>query len=125
MPLVPQEVFLTRGVGRHRNRLQSFELALRKAGIERGNLVRVSSILPPRCCVVPRADGLAKLEPGAITFCVLAEASTNEPSRLVSAGIGLCQAAWPARIRENPLSTRCERPWWATWRAWTRLCQRT
>ena len=93
MPLVPQEVFLTRGVGRHRNRLQSFELALRKAGIERGNLVRVSSILPPRCCVVPRADGLAKLEPGAITFCVLAEASTNEPSRLVSAGIGLAQPA--------------------------------
>ena len=91
--LVPKEIFFTRGVGRHRNRLQSFELALRKAGIERGNLVRVSSILPPGCRIIPRVDGLGKLKPGAITFCVLAEAATDEPSRLVSAGIGLAQPA--------------------------------
>ncbi len=93
LSLVPKEVFFTRGVGKHRNRLQSFEMALRKAGIERGNLVRVSSILPPGCRIIPRAEGLAKLKPGAITFCVLAEVSTDEPSRLVSAGIGLAQPA--------------------------------
>jgi arginine decarboxylase len=33
--LTPRFVFFTRGVGKHRNRLQSFELALRMAGIER------------------------------------------------------------------------------------------
>ena len=37
---VPRKVFFTKGVGKHRTRLQSFELALRDAGIEVFNLVR-------------------------------------------------------------------------------------
>ncbi|HOF19096.1 MAG TPA: arginine decarboxylase, pyruvoyl-dependent [Phycisphaerae bacterium] len=89
--LVPREVFFTKGVGKHRNRLQSFELALRHAGIEKGNLVRISSILPPKCKILPRSKGLERLHPGEITYVVLAEASTDEPSRLVGAGIGLAQ----------------------------------
>lgn len=44
---VPKKVFFTKGVGTHRDKLTSFELALRDAGIERSNLVMVSSILPP------------------------------------------------------------------------------
>ena len=91
--LVPREAFFTKGVGKHKNRLQSFELALRQAGIEKCNLVRVSSILPPRCKIVPRNRGLAKLRTGAITFLVLSQESTDEPSRLVGAGIGLAQPA--------------------------------
>ena len=92
-PLVPRRVFFTKGVGKHRNRLQSFELALRKAGIEKCNLVRVSSILPPSCKIIPKARGLRELSPGQITFVVLAEASTSEPSRMVGAGVGLAQPA--------------------------------
>jgi len=91
--ITPHEVFFTKGVGKHRNRLQSFELALRKAGIEKCNLVRVSSILPPKCRILPRSRGLEKLDPGQITFVVLAEAATNEPSRMVGAGVGLAQPA--------------------------------
>jgi arginine decarboxylase len=91
--MTPKRVFFTKGVGKHRNRLQSFELALRKAGIEKCNLVRVSSIFPPKCKIVPRARGLEQLQPGQITFVVLADAATNEPSRLVGAGIGLAQPA--------------------------------
>lgn len=91
--LTPKEVFFTKGVGKHRNKLQSFELALREAGIEKCNLVRVSSILPPNCKIISRAKGLARLKPGQVTFVVLAEASTNEPSRLVGAGVGLAQPA--------------------------------
>ncbi|MCG3178288.1 MAG: Pyruvoyl-dependent arginine decarboxylase [Phycisphaerae bacterium] len=101
--LVPKEVFFTKGVGRHQHRLQSFELALRQAGIERGNLVRVSSILPPGCRIVPRAEGLAKLLAGEITFVVLAEASTDEPLRMVSAGIGLAQPA-DGKLRHGYIS---------------------
>jgi arginine decarboxylase len=93
-PLVAREIFFTKGVGRHQNRLQSFELALREAGIEKCNLVRVSSILPPGCRVISKNQGLKRIKPGQITFVVLAEASTNEPSRLVGAGLGL---AVPAR----------------------------
>lgn len=92
-PLVPQQVFFTKGVGKHKTKLQSFELALRKAGIETCNLVRVSSILPPKCKVIPRSAGLKQIRPGQITFVVLAESSTNEPSRLVGSGIGLAQPA--------------------------------
>lgn len=91
--LVPSQVFFTKGAGKHRNRLQSFELALRKAGIEQCNLVRVSSILPPGCKIISRAKGLKNLKPGQITFVVLAEASTNEPSRMVGAGVALAQPA--------------------------------
>ena len=66
--LMPKEVFFTKGVGRHVHRLQSFELALRDAGIEKQNLVRVSSIYPTSAKIVPAKDGIAKLRPGAITF---------------------------------------------------------
>ncbi len=90
---VPTEAFFTKGVGRHRNRLQSFELALRAAGIEFCNLVRVSSIFPPNCKVISRAAGIKRLLPGQIAYCVLADASTDEPSRLVGAGIGLAVPA--------------------------------
>jgi len=91
--MIPTQVFFTKGVGKHWNRLQSFELALRKAGIERCNLVRVSSILPPKCKIIPQSRGLQYLKAGQITFVVLAEASTDEPSRLVGAGIGLAKPA--------------------------------
>ena len=90
---VPKEVFFTKGVGKHRTRLQSFELALRDAGIEVFNLVRVSSIFPPHCKVIPKNRGLTSLQTGQIVHVVLAEASTNEPSRMVGAGIGLAVPA--------------------------------
>ena len=46
--MVPKRLFFTKGVGKHKERLTSFELALRDAGIAAQNLVRVSSIFPPR-----------------------------------------------------------------------------
>ena len=84
-------MFFTKGVGHHRNELQSFELALRQAGIEKCNLVYVSSIFPPGCKIIPKEDGIQQLAPGQITFAVIAKASTNEPNRLVSAAVGLAQ----------------------------------
>jgi len=87
--LVPAKVFFTKGVGRHKDYLHSFESALRDAGIEKCNLVTVSSIFPPNCKIVSRADGLKLLKPGQITFCVMARNETNEPNRLVSSAIGL------------------------------------
>jgi arginine decarboxylase len=89
MQLVPREVFLTKGVGVHAEKLVSFELALRAAGIALCNLVPVSSILPPRCEVIAREEGLRRLQPGAITFCVLARMSVREVGQKVSAAIGL------------------------------------
>ena len=85
---VPQRVFFTKGVGRHKDYLQSFELALRDAGVEKCNLVSVSSILPPNCRFLSAAEGIRELEPGAITFVVMARNATKEPNRLVAASIG-------------------------------------
>jgi arginine decarboxylase len=91
--LVPRELFFTRGRGVHSEKLQSFELALRDAGIERGNLVRVSSIFPPGCRIVPAHKGMKRVRPGQILHVVIAETATNEPNRLVAAAIGLAQPA--------------------------------
>lgn len=93
MPMVPKYVFFTRGVGKHRHNLESFEAALRAAGIAQCNLVKVSSIYPPGCKILSRRAGLARLTPGQITYCVMAETRTDEPNRLVSAGIGLAVPA--------------------------------
>jgi arginine decarboxylase len=87
--MVPTHLFLTRGVGIHREKLASFEQALRRAGVAYCNLVSVSSILPPKCKIIPRKRGEGLLRPGEITHCVMARSETNERSRLVSASIGL------------------------------------
>jgi arginine decarboxylase len=87
--LVPQKVFFTKGIGRHKAKLQSFELSLRDAGIEKCNLVYVSSIFPPNCKLIPFDEGINELLPGQITYCVLAKISSNEPERLMGASIGL------------------------------------
>jgi arginine decarboxylase len=87
--MVPKRLFLTKGVGKHKERLTSFELALRDAGIAAQNLVRVSSIFPPNCRVIPRALGLKRLYAGEVVFAVVAENSTREPHRLLASSIGL------------------------------------
>ena len=87
--MVPKKLFFTKGVGKHKERLTSFELALRDAGIASQNLVRVSSIFPPRCKVIPRKEGLTYLNHGEVVFAVIAENSTREPHRLIVASIGV------------------------------------
>lgn len=87
--MIPSKLFLTKGVGVHKNRLQSFELALRNAGIEKCNLVYVSSILPPNCKIISKDEGLKLLNAGQITFCVMARLESNEPNRLLSSAIGI------------------------------------
>lgn len=92
---VPSRAFLTKGVGRHKEKLTSFELALREARVAQYNLVRVSSIYPPNCKLVKWEEGVHGLVPGQVVFAVVAEASTNEPSRLATAAIGLAIPADP------------------------------
>jgi len=87
--LIPTKVFLTKGVGSHKEKLTSFELALRSAGIAHLNIVQVSSIFPPSCALVPRSKGVEYLAPGQIVYCVLSRNSSNEPNRHIGASVGL------------------------------------
>ena len=87
--LIPTKAFLTRGVGRHRYRLKSFEEALRNAGVAQQNLVQVSSIVPPNCSIISQRDGLKRLSPGQICFCVMARTDTSEHGRLIASAIGV------------------------------------
>ena len=88
MAFVAKKIFLTKGVGKHRERLSSFELALRNAGIAACNIVRVSSIFPPYCKLISRSEGLKHISPGQVAFTVISENQTREPHRLIAAGVG-------------------------------------
>ena len=91
--MVPKYVFFTKGVGKHKEKLHSFELSLRDAGIEKCNLVNVSSILPPNCKIISKEKGLEMLKAGGITFVVMARNETNEPNRLIVSSIGCAAPA--------------------------------
>ena len=86
---VPKEIFLTKGIGRHKEKLASFEEALRDAKIASFNLVPVSSIFPPGCKIVPIEKGLKKLHPGQILHCVISRNTSNEYRRMIAASVGV------------------------------------
>jgi len=87
--MVPKRLFFTKGVGVHKEKLASFELALRTAGLAHCNLVLVSSIYPPGCKRISKEEGVKLLRAGEIVFCVYDRESTNEPNRLVAASVGV------------------------------------
>jgi arginine decarboxylase len=86
---VPTKIFFTKGVGKLKDYLSSFEAALRNAGIEICNLVMVSSIFPPGCKIITRQEGLKCIQSGQITFVVMARNATNEPNRLIASSVGV------------------------------------
>jgi arginine decarboxylase len=91
--MIPTRLFFTKGVGTHRDRLASFEQALRVAGIEKYNLVHVSSIMPPGCRILTKKQGIEKLKPGQILHVVMARIDTNEPNRMIASAIGMARPA--------------------------------
>ncbi len=88
MDFVPTKVFFTKGAGKSKDQLHSFEMALRDAGIAPYNLVSVSSILPPYAKIVSKKEGLKHLKPGQVVFLVMSRASCNEPNRLLVTSVG-------------------------------------
>lgn len=93
MSLVPKKVFFVKGKGFHGNRLVAFEQALRIAGIEKYNIVNVSSIFPPYCIEINTEDGIKQLRQGQILYTVLSKVESNEYSRLICASIGVAKPA--------------------------------
>ncbi|NMC51251.1 pyruvoyl-dependent arginine decarboxylase [Candidatus Kuenenbacteria bacterium] len=105
LPLIPSEVFFTRGWGNGRSKDISRRLALRAAGIGDYNIVNVDdAILPPKCKVISRFAGLSKLRRGEFIFCVLSCSSDSEPNRLVSSAVGW---AWTPDTEQDGFVSRC------------------
>ena len=86
---VATKMFLTKGIGQHREKLVSFELALRDASLAPYNLVRVSSIFPPHCEIIPIDDGVRELKPGQIVHSVISDCASDENHRLIAASVGI------------------------------------
>ncbi len=89
MPL--KDFFLTKGVGKDKEKLISLELALRNAGIDKyaRNIVDISYI-PSECkYIISKDKGIEQLKPGEVVYVVKAENLTNEPNRLIAASIGV------------------------------------
>ncbi len=93
MSLIPKKVFFVEGKGFHKSKLAAFEQALRDAGIEKYNIVNVSSIFPPYCIEINKEDGLKQLRPGQIIYAVLARVDSNEYNRVICASIGVAKPA--------------------------------
>jgi len=91
MSLVPKKVFFVKGIGHHTSKLGAFEQALRNAGIEKYNLVNVSSVLPPHCVEIKKKEGIKQLRPGQIVYIVLSRVDSNKLDQMISASIGVAK----------------------------------
>ncbi len=102
--MTPKRVFLTKGVGTSNTKLGSFEEALRDAGVAYCNLVEVSSIFPPGAELIEREEGVKELRAGQIIFCVMSRLTSCEPSRKISASVGLAipkDRTWHGYLSEH------------------------
>lgn len=94
MSLIPKQIFFVKGKGfSSDSKLQSFEQALRDAGIEKYNLVRVSSIIPPNCKEIAEKEGLKILKAGQIVYTVLSRISSNIKDDIITCSIGIAKPA--------------------------------
>ncbi len=82
---IPKAFFVTSGVGMDTEEANTFDLALRDAGIGECNLVEVSSILPTNAVETERSK--VTIPPGSITFCVMSRAD-GKSGEIIGAGIG-------------------------------------
>ena len=81
--LIPREFFLTSGRGTSPiSPENAYDMALREAGIDRYNLLPVSSVIPPKC----RERRWKKLNVGALAPVVMAKALGN-PGETIGAGL--------------------------------------
>ena len=67
-----KNVLPDQGCGGTRKDLRAFEEALRDAGINTCNLIKTSSIIAAGCKRVTREEGMKYIQPGQITFAVIA-----------------------------------------------------
>ncbi len=81
----PTQYFLVSGASDGYMPLNAFDGALLQAGIGNTNLVKMSSIVPPHCQLVPPIA----LPPGALVPVAYGSLTSDEPGQVISAGVAL------------------------------------
>ncbi len=95
----PTRYFMACGCAEGVTELNAFDAALLSAGVGDTNLVRVSSILPPRCVEVASID----LPPGALVPTAYACVSSDKPGEVITAAVAVAlpeDEAHPGLIME-------------------------
>ncbi|WP_048058070.1 pyruvoyl-dependent arginine decarboxylase [Methanothermococcus okinawensis] len=82
---VPNTVSLVAGVGDANNPLNAFDMALLDAGIGNLNLIRISSIMPPKAEVIP----LPKIPMGSLVPTAYGYQTSDVKGETVSAAISV------------------------------------
>ncbi len=85
----PTKYYLVRGCAEGYTPLNAFDSALINAGVGNTNLVKMSSILPPRCEKIPPV----KLPQGALVPAAYASHESTRPGEIITAAVAI---AYPA-----------------------------
>ena len=87
--MVPKRIFFTKGVGKHRERLTSFEFGAARRRHRRPES-GAGFLYFPAQLQAPCPQGRRQyLHPGEVVFAVVAENSSREPHRLLASSIGV------------------------------------
>ena len=81
----PTKFYITKGCSEGFTTLNAFDGALMNAGIGNTNLVRMSSICPPRCTQIDRIT----LPHGALVPVAYASITSSKPGEQISAGVAI------------------------------------
>ncbi len=81
----PTQYFLVSGASEGYTPLNAFDGALLQAGIGNTNIVKMSSIVPPRCRMVAPVS----LPPGALVPAAYAALTSDVPGEIISAGVAI------------------------------------
>lgn len=92
----PTQYFLVSGASEGYTPLNAFDGALLQAGIGNTNIIKMSSIVPPRCRMI---DPIA-LPPGALVPAAYAALTSDVPGEIISAGVAI---ALPKDRNQNGL----------------------
>lgn len=92
----PTQYFLACGASDGYTHLNAFDGALLRAGIGDTNIVKMSSILPPRCKLISPIP----LPPGALVPAAYVSITSDIPGEIISAGVAV---AFPKNRREPGL----------------------
>lgn len=86
------KITVTAGRGEGSTTLSAFDAALKAAGIHNYNIIKLTSVIPPRSKVAVKKWKNAPIEHGKKLYTVLAEIRSDVLGRSIAAGIGWYQS---------------------------------